>query len=53
MTTIQLLAVLEFAQILLCIAALGLILYKKQWRDYWALGSFLAVSALSGSVLHS
>jgi hypothetical protein len=36
------LTLLQYLEILLCLAALGTIVLKKQWTDYWALGSFLA-----------
>jgi hypothetical protein len=38
-------------EIAFCIAALCVILLKKQWRDYWSLGSFLAVRIVSSTTL--
>jgi len=33
---------LQYLEIILCLTALGTIVIKKQWADYWALGCFLA-----------
>jgi len=42
---------LGYAEVVLCVAALCFITVRRQWRDYWALGSFLAVRAVSDSIL--
>jgi hypothetical protein len=39
---------LSYAEIVICIAALCFITMRRQWREYWALGSFLAVRATAG-----
>jgi hypothetical protein len=44
---------LGYLEIGLCVVALIAIVARKQWSDYWALGSFLAVRSLSGIVLLS
>jgi uncharacterized protein involved in response to NO len=43
----MLLRVLGFADVAICVAVLCFIRVKRQWREYWALGSFLAVRAVS------
>lgn len=48
---ISFLSGLLYLEILLCVAALCVLIAKKQWQDYWALGSFLALRAGSGIVL--
>jgi len=50
-TTISFLALLGYVEMGLCAASLCAILWKKQWADYWALGSFLAVRLSSNAVL--
>jgi hypothetical protein len=52
-TTISLLKLLGYLEVGFCIAALAAILVKKQWADYWSLGSFLAVRIVSDIVLTS
>jgi hypothetical protein len=47
-TLIRTLGCIEFS---VCIAVLYSIVAKKQWEDYWALGSFLGVRAFSTVVL--
>jgi len=47
-TLIRTLSCIEFS---VCVAVLYSILAKKQWRDYWALASFLAVRAFSTVLL--
>ena len=41
---------LSYLEIAFCLIALVAILAKKQWLDYWALASFLAVRLVSGTV---
>jgi hypothetical protein len=43
--------VLLYLEIFLCVAALCVLVARKQWIHYWALGSFLALRALSDAVL--
>jgi hypothetical protein len=47
-TLIRTLGCIEFS---VCIAVLCSIVAKKQWEDYWALGSFLGVRAVSTVML--
>jgi hypothetical protein len=42
---------LEYIEIVLCVGGLCAITIKKQWTDYWSLGSFLAVRSISSIVL--
>lgn len=51
MTSIPFLTLLGCFEIGLCLVALCAITWKKQWKDYGALGLFLAVRALSGTIL--
>ncbi len=51
MASIPLLTLLTYLEVGLCLAALCAIVAKKQWMDYWSLGSFLAVRASSNSIL--
>ena len=37
------LAWLGYSEIVICLAALCILVVKRQWKNYWALGSFLAV----------
>ena len=43
MTSISFLTLLGYLEIVLCISALCAMTFRKQWRDYWALGTFLAI----------
>jgi len=43
------LSLLGWLEVAFCLAALCAILAKKQWKDYWSLGAFLAVRAFSSS----
>jgi len=45
------LTLLSILEIVLCLAALCAITWKRQWADYRALGAFLAVRAASGIIL--
>jgi len=45
------LTLLSYAEIVLCLAALCFLVIKRQWKDYWALGSFLAVRVVSDTTL--
>ena len=45
------LTLLGYLEIGLCIVALCAIVAKKQWKDYWSLGAFLAVRAVSSTAL--
>jgi hypothetical protein len=47
------LSLLGWFEVAFCLAALCAILAKKQWKDYWSLGAFLAVRAFSGSACMS
>ena len=49
MTSIPFLSLLGWLEVAFCLAALCAILAKKQWKDYWSLGAFLAVRAFSSS----
>jgi hypothetical protein len=49
--SISLLKALGYIEIFLCLAALCVLVAKKQWADYSALGYFLAVRILSNSIL--
>ena len=40
-----------YIEIVICVVALCFITVKGQWRDYWAMGSFLAVRAVADSSL--
>jgi hypothetical protein len=42
---------LGYVEIVLCVAALGFIVSRRQWREYWAVGSLLAVRVISSIVL--
>ncbi len=48
-TSIPFLSLLGWLEVAFCLAALCAILAKKQWKDYWSLGAFLAVRAFSSS----
>jgi hypothetical protein len=41
---------LGYLEIVLCAAAVCAIVARKQWSDYWALGTWLAVRGVSGAV---
>jgi len=43
--------VLGYLEIFLCVAALAILIGKKQWRDYWGLGALLVVRGASNSLL--
>jgi hypothetical protein len=43
------LTLLGWLEVAFCLAALCAILAKKQWKDYWSLGAFLAVRAFSST----
>ena len=51
MTSISLLSLLGYLETTLCVVALCVLIARKQWRDYAALGSFLAVRAVSNGTL--
>jgi hypothetical protein len=38
---------LGYLEVVMCVVALCFIVGRRQWREYWALGSFLAVRAIS------
>ncbi len=48
-TSMPFLSLLGWLEVAFCLAALCAILAKKQWKDYWSLGAFLAVRAFSSS----
>jgi hypothetical protein len=50
-TSISFLGVLGYLEVVFCVAALCVLIARKQWTDYWALGSFLAVRITSNAVL--
>jgi hypothetical protein len=56
-SSIELFKLFGYVEIVLCVAAFCFIVLRKQWRDYWALGSFLAVRAASklalATILHN
>jgi hypothetical protein len=41
---------LGYMEIILCVAAVCVIVGRKQWSDYWALGTWLAVRGSSGAI---
>jgi hypothetical protein len=47
-----LLKVLSYSEIAICLAALCFLVVKGLWKQYWALGSFLAVRVLSSVFLN-
>jgi hypothetical protein len=49
--TSQFLNSLAYCEVLFCLAALCAITLKKQWREYWSLGAFLATRFLSDLIL--
>jgi len=51
MVSQSLLTFMGYLEIAICVIALCFITVKRQWRDYWTLGSFLAVRAVSDSTL--
>ncbi len=51
MVSQSLLTFMGYLEIAICIIALYFITAKGQWRDYWAMGSLLAVRAVSDSIL--
>jgi len=51
--SISTLTLLGYLEIGLCFAALTAIVLKKQWSDYWSLGTLLAVRILSSTLLAS
>ncbi len=50
-TSISLLEVLSYLEVVLCVAALCVLIVRKQWADYSALGLFLAVRIFSDVIL--
>jgi hypothetical protein len=51
LTSISLLSALGYLETILCVVALCILVARKQWSDYAALGSFLAVRCVSNGVL--
>jgi hypothetical protein len=49
--SISILSALGYLEVVLCVAALGLIVIRKHWADYSALGSFLVVRIVSNTIL--
>lgn len=47
----MLVSALNYLEIAICLAALCFLLGKGLWRDYWALGSFLAVRLVANTSL--
>jgi len=52
-TSISLIGLLGYLEVVLCVVALCVLIGKKQWADYAALGCFLAVRIFSDVVLTS
>jgi len=50
-TSISLLSLLGYLETTLCVAALCVLIARKQWRDYAALACFLAMRILSNIIL--
>jgi hypothetical protein len=50
-TSISLLGALGYLETILCVVALCVLVARKQWSDYAALGSFLAVRSAANGVL--
>jgi hypothetical protein len=50
-TSSSLMSLLGYTEIAVCIVALCAITVRRQWTDYWSLGSFLAFRAASSVVL--
>jgi hypothetical protein len=50
-TAISFANVLDCVEILFCAIAFCALMKRKQWADYWALGSFLAVRIVSSAML--
>jgi hypothetical protein len=42
---------LGYTEVVICLAALCFLVVKGQWRDYWAMGSFLAVRVVANTTL--
>ena len=53
MTSMPFLTLLTCLEVSLCLAALCAIVTRKQWKDYWSLGAFLAVRGFSSTALAS
>jgi hypothetical protein len=51
MGSIELLRLAGYLEIGICLAALCVLLARRRWRSYWALGSFLAVRLAAGVTL--
>jgi len=51
LNSISILGTLGNLEVFLCAAALCVLILRKQWADYWALGTFLAVRITSDVVL--
>ncbi len=47
----SLLKPLSELEIVFCLAGLFALLYRKQWKDYWALGVFLGIRVVSDTIL--
>jgi hypothetical protein len=52
-TSFSFLGALGYLEVLFCVAALGMLIARKQWADYSALGCFLGARFLSGVILAS
>jgi hypothetical protein len=50
-TSISFLGVFGYLEVILCLVGLLVLIARKQWTDYWALGSLLAVRIASSAVL--
>jgi hypothetical protein len=42
--------VLQYLEVICCVAALCLMVFRKQWEDYWALGCFLGLRILENAI---
>jgi hypothetical protein len=51
MSSNELLHLLPYAEIILCVVALYFLIFRGHWRLYWALGMLLLVRATTGLVL--
>ena len=51
MPSTSIISLLGYLEIFLCVAALVILVARKQWQDYWALGVLLAVRAASNVFL--
>jgi hypothetical protein len=48
---VSLVSLLEYLEVFFCLATVCAIVFRRQWSDYWALGSMLSVRIASGAIL--